>query len=154
MNHSKKTAFKSALDFDGRPMAICLEKIADQKRILRVVQTMLPEQIAEHAMHCVVSDTRLIIYTDSAVWASQIRFFHELILNKIQGSGQRKITNMQIKVLPPVGAVNRTRGVRVPASETVKALLGEVNDKSNDALDIALTKLAKTLSKRLTLEDD
>jgi hypothetical protein len=42
----------------------------------------------------------------------------------------------------------------VPASETVKALLGEVNDKSNDALDIALTKLAKTLSKRLTLEDD
>jgi hypothetical protein len=61
---------------------------------------------------------------------------------------------MQIKLLPPVGAVNRTRGVRVPASETVKALLGEVNDKSNDALDIALTKLAKTLSKRLTLEDD
>jgi hypothetical protein len=154
MNHSKKTAFKSALDFDGRPMAICLEKIADQKRILRDVQTMLPEQIAEHAMHCVVSDTRLIIYTDSAVWASQIRFFHELILNKIQGSGQRKITNMQIKVLPPVGPVNRARGVRVPASETVQALLGQVNDKSNDALDIALTKLAKTLSKRLTLEDD
>ena len=154
MNHSKKTAFKSALDFDGRPMAICLEKIAEQKRLLKDVQSILPEQIAEHAMHCVVSDTRLIIYTDSAVWASQIRFFHELILNKIQGSGQRKITNMQIKVLPPVGPLNRVRGVRLPALETVQSLIGQVDDKSSDALDIALSKLAKTLSKRLMLEDD
>ena len=154
MTHSKKTLFKSALDFDGRPMAMCLEKLAEQKRFLRVVQTTLPEQIAEHAMHCVISDTRLIIYTDSAVWASQIRFFQEVILNKIQGAGQRKITNMQIKVLPPVGPLNRARGVRVPASETVQALLGQVNDKSSDALDIALSKLAKTLSKRSRLEDD
>lgn len=154
MNHSKKTVFKSALDFDGKPMAICLEKIAEQKRLLRDVQSLLPEPIAEHAMHCVVSDTRLIIYTDSAVWASQIRFFHELILNKIQGSGQRKITNVQIKVIPPVNPLNRVRQISLPGEETVRALLGQVDDKSNDALDRAMAKLAKTLSKRLSLEAD
>lgn len=154
MNHSKKTAFKSALDFDGRPMAICLEKIAEQKRLLRDVQSLLPEPIAEHALHCVVSDTRVIIYTDSAVWASQIRFFHGVILNKIQDSGQRKITNVQIKVLPPVNPLNRVRQVRMPAAETVQALLGQVDEGSNDALDRAMAKLAKTLSKRLSLEDD
>jgi hypothetical protein len=154
MNHSKKIVFKSALDFDGRPMQICLEKIAEQKRLLRVAQSTLPEPIAEHAMHCVVSDTRLIIYTDSAVWASQIRFFQEVILNKIQGSGQRKITNMQIKVMPPIGPLNREREARVPTSETVQALMGQINDKSSDVLDVAMAKLAKTLSRRLTPEDD
>lgn len=154
MNHSKKPAFKSALDFDGRPFAVCLEKIAEQKQYLHIVQSGLPAHIAEHAIHCVINNDRLLVYTDSAVWGSQIRFFQQAILQKILSSGQKQIVRVQIKVLPPLSQAVIHRDVRLPSSETVSAILGQVNNKSNDVLDLALANLANTLKKRIKLEVD
>ena len=152
MNHSKKPVFKSALDFDGRPLAVCLEKIAEQKLLLRNVKAVLPAPIAEHALHCVLNETRLLIYTDSGAWASQIRFFHEPILNKMHQSGQRKILKIQVKVLPLAIEAKPARTAALPSSETIQAILGQVDDKSNDVLNLALSRLGKTLRKRLEVE--
>lgn len=149
MNHSKKTVFRSALDFEGRSLAICLEKIAEQNQVLRVVQTALPPSIAEHAEHCVISAGRLLIYTGSSAWASQIRFFQQAILNKLQESGQQKIVTVQVKVFPPLTESKSSRTARLPASETVQAMLGQAEEDSDDVLKQALSKLAKTLRKRL-----
>ncbi|QPK62498.1 DUF721 domain-containing protein [Methylomonas sp. LL1] len=149
MNHSKKPVFKSALDFDGGPLALCLEKIAEQKVLLRVVQAAMPAPIAEHALHCLLNGSRLLIYTDSAAWASQIRFFRESILNKMQQSGQRKITNIQVKILLTSREMQSDRTANLPSTETVQAILRQVDQKSNDVLDLALSRLAKTLRKRL-----
>lgn len=148
MNRSKKTAFRSALDYDGRPLAVCLEKIAEQNRLLHIVRTALPPSIAEHADHCVVSAARLLIYTTSAAWASQIRFFNQAILNKLHESGQQKITHVQVKILLQPDEPKRGRVARLPSGEIVQAVFGQMNENSEDVLDKALAKLAKTLKKR------
>lgn len=149
MNHSKKTVFRSAMDFKGRSLAMCLEKIAEQNQFLRIVRTALPESIAEHANHCVISGARLLIYTDSAAWASQIRFFHQAILNKLQESGQQKIVQVQIKVISSLFESRGGRTARLPTHETVQVMLGQVDNESDDVLDAALARLARTLRKRL-----
>lgn len=155
MNYSKKPKFKSALDFEGRSLSVSLAVIAEQKALLRSIQSVLPPNIADHALHCVLSGARLIIYTQSSVWASQIRFFHQAILNKIQASGQRKIASVQTKVLPPVNRIAKTaKTARLPSSKTVSMILGQVDDKSNDVLQVSLSNLAKTLGKRLEAEAD
>lgn len=149
MNNSKKPAFRSASDFQVKVLSQCLAKITDQQCLLRRVQSVLPPHIAEHAIHCVMSASRLIVYTHSAAWASQIRFFHEVILNNIRASGQGKIDKVQIKILPPlVGGTERANVARLPSAETVKMILGQVDDKSTDVVQIALTSLAKTLQRR------
>lgn len=142
------------MDFNGRPLAMCLEKIAEQKQILRGVQNSLPENIAQHAMHCVLSNTRLIVYTDSAVWASQIRFFSPIILDNLQASGRRTIDKVQVKLLLLPKPIPHNRMARLPAAATIDGVFGRLDDKSADALDVALAKLARTLKKRLALKAD
>lgn len=151
MNHSKKPVFKSAMDFNGRPLAICLEKIAEQKQLLNRVQNSLPADIAEHAIHCVLSNTRLLVYTDSAVWASQIRFFNQEIVNNLQANGWQNIRGVQVKLILSAKHGASKRIVYLPSAETVNGILGQVDDKSDDVLELALAKLGRTLKKRLAL---
>lgn len=151
MNHSKKPVFKSAMDFNGRPLAICLEKIAEQKQLLNRVQNSLPADIAEHAIHCVLSNTRLLVYTDSAVWASQIRFFNQEIVNNLQANGWQNIRGVQVKLILSAKHGTSKRIVYLPSAETVNGILGQVDDNSDDVLELALAKLGRTLKKRLAL---
>lgn len=152
MNYSKKPIFKSALDFDTRSMSKCLEIIAVQKQLLQNIKSTLPVSIAEHALYCVVNETRVIVYTDSAAWASQIRFFHEVMLTQMHAIGWPKIGRIQVKVMQLEFVGYSLRKVQLPSVATVAAILGQIDDKSNDVLDLALGNLAKTLSKRVKPE--
>lgn len=141
--------FKSAMEFDSRLLTVLMEKVAEQNQLLRVVRAALPSSIAEHADSCVVSGTRLLIYTGSAAWASQIRFYNQAILNKLSESGQQKITNIKVKVLLQPRGLETGRSARLPSPETVRAVFGKLDENSDDVLDKALAKLGKTLQKRL-----
>ena len=57
MGNSKKSGFKSALDYDTRQLILSLEIIAEQKALLSIVKSALPVEIAEHVQHCVLSET-------------------------------------------------------------------------------------------------
>ena len=148
MSRSKKSNFKTALDFEVRPLVKCLEKIAEQKQLLQFVRMALPISIAEHATHCVVNEARLLVYTDSAVWASQIRFYQEAIISKMHAKGWAKISRIQVKIIQSLERGYVPHTVQFPSNDTVTAILSQVDEKSNDVLDLALTKLAKTLLKQ------
>ena len=149
MGYSKKPVFRSVTDFKGRSVAVYMEKIAEQDQLLRIVRAALPPSIAEHANYCVVSGGRLLIYTDSAIWASQIRFFEKAILNKLSEDGQHKISSFKVKIQFPFRDAATDRKACLPSSETVQSMLGSMDEKSEDVLDKALVKLAKTLKKCL-----
>ncbi len=155
MNQSKKYDFRSALDFtrtqqgNGRPLAMCMEKIAYQQQLLRSVRAALPTHMAEHTLHCVLNDARLLIYTHSAVWASQIRFYQDDILTKLQADAQLKIARIHVKILHGVVEPVADKPLRLPGFKTVQAILGGIDDTSDDVLDLALANLAKTLLRRL-----
>lgn len=149
MARTKKTAFRSALDFDSSSLAQCLQKIASQHELLAIVRAALPTSIAEQVYHCVTSGERLILYTNSAAWASQIRFFQSSILSKLAESGARNTTRLQVKVLIYPEQIVETKGAQLPSAEIVDQLVKSVDEESNDELDKALAKLAKTLQRRV-----
>lgn len=151
MGHSKKSVFKSALDFETRQLATCLAIIAEQQALLAVVKTALPAEIAAHVRHCVRSGKRLLIYTAAASWASQIRFFHEAILNKIAESGQQNVTSLQVRIDPQtIGPRQSPRAARLPSAQNVELIRSQIKGNTNgDVLNLALSRLAKTLEKRL-----
>ncbi len=150
MGNSKKSVFKSALDFDVRQLAVCLETIAEQKALLGVVRTALPFEIADHVQHCVSSGKRLLIYTEAASWASQIRFYHANILNKIAESGQKNIISLQVRIVPQLSQQASPRTARLPSKENIEMLRNQLKDDENgDVLKQALSRLAGALEKRL-----
>jgi len=148
MAHSYKSPFKSPIHYQTGSLTICLAKITEQKLLLQLVREALPEQFAEKALHCLISDDRLLIYTDSAGWASQIRFFSVGILNKIRQSGQKNVSSLQVKILPPTTIPTQLRKTQKPSAETVGQLAAYVNAKDSDELNHALTKLIRTLQKQ------
>lgn len=148
MGHAKKPAFKSALDFNNRPLLLCLDTIAQQQRLLRLIKSVLPAEIAAHVQHCVINEQALLLYTDAATWASQIRFFHGDILNKLVASGQQNIKRIQVRITLPMTVAAPIRKPQLPSQQTVQFLQNYSQD-ANDDLAVALNKLAATLQKKL-----
>lgn len=154
MGNSKKSVFKSALDFEARQLAIALQIIATQKALAEIVKTALPAEIAGHVQHCVLSGKRLLIYTEAASWASQIRFFHMDILNKIIAAGQNNISSVQMRIALQLNQPHEQRSARLPSIENITLLRNQFKEQENgDELKLALSKLAKTLDKRIKAKD-
>lgn len=149
MTHSKKSVFKSALDFDGRQMAICLAIIAEQNKLLTIVRTALPADLAKSVIHCVCSNQRLLLYTASASWASQLRFFHQSILKKLAETEYKNIQVVQVKVQPQTTVQKLFRSPQLPSAENIRIMQEQVKNQEQGELTQALLRLSNTLEKRL-----
>ncbi|MDD4914591.1 MAG: DciA family protein [Methylococcales bacterium] len=150
MSSSKKSGFKSALDFDVRQLSVMQAIIAEQMAMLAVIKTALPAEIAEQVQHCVHSGNRLLLYMASAGWASQVRFYQRDILTKLAESGHRKIGALQVKISPPILEPSPGRPVQLPSAENISLIRSQIEDKTDsDVLKQALLRLAETLDKRL-----
>ncbi|WP_347987969.1 DciA family protein [Methylomonas sp. AM2-LC] len=148
----KNTAFKSALDFQTRQLTLSMEIIATQIALLNLVRSALPDEIAVHVQHCVHSGKRLLIYTEAASWASQIRFFHVAILNKVSTAGQINIQNVQVKISQQSVEQNLIRSARLPSMENIRQIHAQsAQQQQSDVLQQALSRLANTLERRKIL---
>lgn len=81
--------FKSALEFHNQTIDKLVTRIDEQKDLLSMVKNVLPENLAAHTLHCVIHDATLIIYTDAAVWSSQLRFYQTAILAIVENGVKR-----------------------------------------------------------------
>ena len=149
MANGNKSAFKPALDFKPGQLALTLEIIASQKHLQCIVKKALPAALAEHVQHCVQSGKKLIIYTEAACWAAQIRFYHEAIVNELKTSSQLNINTLQVRLLAQFAEPINTQSKKLPSNENIDQIyeLG-VNNAKNDLLKTSLQKLAETLAKR------
>jgi hypothetical protein len=91
-------SFKNALDFHNRSLDKLVMQVDLQKDLLSIVQSVLPENLAAHTLHCVIHDTTLLIYTDAAVWSSQLRFYQNQILEVTAQQLQKNLQRVQIRL--------------------------------------------------------
>ena len=82
-------SFKPVSEFHNRAIDKLVTQIDQQKDLLSVVKSVLPENLAQHTLHCVIHDATLLIYTDAAVWSSQLRFYQAAILAIVEKSEKR-----------------------------------------------------------------
>lgn len=149
MEPIKKPAFKPALAYQHGSLKTCLARIDEQRQCLEMIKKALPADIAIHTMHCLVSGNQLLIYADSAGWASQIRYFQQAILNKMRESGQRNIRGIKVKLMASNPATPIKRRARRPSSDTICSILSSVDTENHDELSKAMLKLGNTLRNKL-----
>lgn len=145
----KPLPFKDSLSYSNKTMAFYYQQINNQQLLLKNIKDVLPKNLAEQARHCVIKEKKLLIYTESAIWASQLRFYEHMILSAINPLTKTRIENMQTKVLT-TPAHNRFLNIRkpkLPSTDKIKLLKANSMAIEDTQLRNALQKLSNTLEK-------
>jgi predicted nucleic acid-binding Zn ribbon protein len=149
----KTTPFKAALSFPNRTIAYFYSQIELQKLVLVKIHEVLPTALAEHVLHCVVNGKKLLVYTDTAAWASQLRFYHSAILASIAPVTRESVSIMQIKVRLEVSTAMSQPGrtPNIPSAEKIALIQNHSLTVTDEQLKRALQRLAATLEKQSAL---
>lgn len=145
----KPTLFKAALSFPNRTIAHFYSQIEQQKKVLQRIHDVLPAALAEHALHCVINGKKLLVYTDTAAWASQLRFYNSAILAAIAPVTRESVSIMQIKVRVETLSVTSLPGRTpiIPSAEKITLIHNQSLTVSDEQLKLSLQKLSATLAK-------
>jgi hypothetical protein len=151
----KPTSFKPALSFPNQSINHFDRLIKQQLEILKIIRAALPEALANHVQHSLLNGNKLLIYTDSAAWATQLRFYEKTLLASIAHITKQADTIVQIKlVIDRVGpSWTLEKSAIIPAPEKLNAIHSYCFAAPDNELTIALLKLAKTLE-RIRPHDD
>ncbi|GAW85547.1 conserved hypothetical protein [Bathymodiolus platifrons methanotrophic gill symbiont] len=139
-------SFKSAVSFSSTS-AIQLQLLKHQ-RILAIILSASPQQLHAHIKDCVINNNNLLIYVNSAVWASQLRFYTSQIQQAVNTRGNERISKTRIRVLSPEPFKKDEEETKViPSIETVNMLQTNADSLAESKLKDALLGLSKTLQK-------
>ena len=141
---SKTSSFKAINTLQSRPLNQLQHKINAQYHLTKRVKTLLPEPLAEQVLHCISKDNTLILYTHSAVWASQLRFYSRTITDSLT---REQITTLHIKVIQKPSFSNTPkRKPNIPSTEKIEFLKTYSDTVQDGQLKTALLKLSNTLT--------
>ena len=156
----KRTSFKAALSFPNRTIAHLYSRIEQQKQVLQRIHEVLPVTIAKHALHCVINGKKLLVYTDTAAWASQLRFYNSAMLAAIAPITRESVSIMQIKVRLETSSTGRKEGGLasaevsqsgrkpiIPSAEKIELIRQHSLSVSDEQLKLSLLRLSTTLTK-------
>lgn len=141
--------FKSALSYKGSVLADYRLQIDKQNRLLNVIKSVLPERLSSHALSCVASDNKVSVYTDSAIWSSQLRFYHQTMLQALHSSNQGYFESLQIKVMPETITIKRKnyQPKITPSAESIENIIDLAESQSDEELKKALLRLGNVFKK-------
>lgn len=114
------------------------------KLYLQAIQQQLPSLLAEHCIHVVLNKNKLIVYTDSPVWASKLLYNRVQIIGAITNNFREPVQGLTIRVVDNTINTDKRRPIK-PSLHTINNLNLSSSCSHNDALSSALTKLKKIL---------
>lgn len=147
---SKNSFFKPALSYEKTIMRGYQEQIKIQHELLTIIQSALPEHLCPHALYCVMTERKILLYTDSAIWSSQLRFYHQNILQKLAHSDYGVFEGVKIKIIPKESVREQNKYLLSPSLENVELIFKQAENQVDNILKKALLKLGKTLKKTVS----
>lgn len=120
-----------------------------QLLLLGRIRNELPLPLANHLLHCVANQKKLTIYTDSAVWATQLRFHTDQILRTASHPGTDAFEKLHIRIFTEhvkEERDNREKG-KLPSSEKIHLIRDEGDYFEDNRLGHSLRKLSETLTR-------
>lgn len=141
--------FKAAQFFPNRLLAFYQSRLEQQQKELNRIREALPTLLAQHTVHCVIDEKKLLLYTDSAVWASQLRFYKNAILTSIAWSDENTARVLQIRILPEKTSRFTKFALKpnIPSPDKIDMIRNHSDNITDSELKLALKKLSLTLSR-------
>lgn len=145
---NKKNHFIPVQRYKDKILTSYLYRISLHSELLKIIKSALPANLSSHAIYCITSDRNLILYTDSAIWSSQLRFHHQNILRAILKSKQGDFEMMKIKIIPQVIQSSKEVTSILPSTENIESIISQAKNQNDEELQGALLKLGNTLKKK------
>jgi hypothetical protein len=144
-----KITYSPVLSFQNQITSQLHRQIAQQKQVLQAVQAVLPEHLAKQVRHCLIKDQKLLVYTDSAAWASQLRFYNTMMLTATESLTNQTLSSVQVRITisPSELIAHSERKARLPSQEKIAELQKDSLSIADDSLRLALLKLGATLER-------
>lgn len=122
-------------------LAFLTAKVTEHRELLNRIRGRLPQEMAHHCLGAAATPGSLLLWADSSVWASRLRFTAPGLLQNLPG-----IERLRVRVLLPPRSVGpqpkRSRPRRL--SEESAILIEQLADSLQDEpLGEALRRLAR-----------
>ncbi len=123
--------------------------VARHQPILAIIQASVPLQLKTQIMDCVVNNRQLIIYTRSAIWASQLRFYSDKIQAEVNLKTKEHINRTKVRLLPPE-AVKKDKISKkiIPSENNIRLIRNNANSLGEGKLQTALLRLSTALERQ------
>ncbi len=140
---------KTLLWYTNKSLTLLIRQVSEQLSVLKQIKAVLPAHLANHALHCVINNNKLVIFTDSAAWASQLRFYDSVMLGVISKIAVTKaVTSLKVKVTISTPEGNSPKKTAIIPSQTVVDELHAYSYSTADPqLKDALGRLSTTLAR-------
>jgi hypothetical protein len=105
--------------------------------------------LAKQTRHCLLRERKLIIYTNSATWATQLRFYNSAILDAVITLTKTPVESMKIKIITGTSGLvsTATREAKLPSVEKIEAIKKDSLTIEDNQLRLSLQKLSATLER-------
>lgn len=141
------SSFKSAISCQNQLMRFYQQQINQQQYLVSSFKKVLPEALAKHIVHAIIVNKNLLVYTNSATWASQLRFYQQAMLENAINTTNMEIKGINIRITMQNSSLDLKRVVNMPSKENIKLLRSCSESISDEKLRTALLNLSKTLDK-------
>jgi hypothetical protein len=132
----------------NKNLSLLCSRVSEQLAVLQSIKAVLPKNLANHALHCVINGNKLLLYTDSAIWASQLRFYDRAILAAaIAPTTTKPVALLQVKVLSAFTGISRKKRAYIPSQLVVDEIRANSCAINDPELKQALGKLSATLAR-------
>ncbi|MEE9354597.1 MAG: DciA family protein [Methylococcaceae bacterium] len=125
-----------------------LEKIKQHQTLLMVCRSALPFEMKEQLTACVLKNSTLILYTDSASWATKLRFYQDSILQALATEGFSYVVLTKFRILPQ--AEDLQKNIRIPkqpSTETLERMEAEAKHNGNPQIKASLLALVHSIKR-------
>jgi hypothetical protein len=139
---------KPILSYPNKVISFLCLQVTQQLAVLQRIKAVLPNNLANHVLHCVINDKKLMVYTDSAAWASQLRFYGQAMLAVVEPVALVPVNALRVKVisLPVTTGTDNKNTTVIPT----QAVADEIRNHSSTITDLQLKKALAKLSSTLT----
>jgi hypothetical protein len=142
------TSFKPALSYPRLAGAALAARLHKHRELLDIVRAALPAALADRVADCVLSGRKLLIYTGSAAWASQLRFHAGAVLAAVNAVAGASVDVVVTRILPPAEEHRApARKAKLPPKERIAELRNTACTVADDSLRQALGRLGATLDR-------
>ncbi|MCK4494152.1 MAG: DUF721 domain-containing protein [Methylococcales bacterium] len=127
------------------------KKIQQHLALLNVIKKNLTKPLSDHILHCTLLKDVLFIYTDSALWSSQLHFYQPILLKALASNDFSIVKSLHIKIILSTPSVSQKASFESPSEKNIALIRQCSHTMQNEKLKNALLKLSKTLSNKKTL---
>jgi hypothetical protein len=126
------------------------QRLQHHAYLLNLVKQCLPETLAAQCTGCCQHQSTLILYSRSAAWISQLRFYRSTVLDGIKNKAPHyTISEIIFRVsVTPEGLSPQQYTVNQPnrpSSQTIEQIASTASHISDERLRLSLESLAQTL---------